>query len=339
MNDYDDSLIGFIDSSSLNFTLCELKHNYLSIIYSLIFFVISAACSLYNYPIMSYDYSPNRFVRAGHNIPHLSKTLGSESNNFDTINDDWTSYIYSVTVFPAIFVAAGILSLLIYQLVLCFRCCCCRNANLHPQPDQQSIFCWTVTKKNPLIFSCFYIFAVFAMCANLCVLISNYYFSNMIDEGKSSMTTLETIFTDISDYGDSLSSVGSTSQTTMNNATCSVYYSSYTSIVSSFISDATDITDTVGTFPDTIESAKDDFSKYTGYISEVLYIYLGVIGGVILMVFFSNCCKTTVYLNFTIAIAELIVLALTVLAGIEMIIVVSDNICFSCMKSGNIIMF
>lgn len=72
-------------------------------------------------------------------IPHLSYKLEPQSSSFDITSSTFdlsNEYIQSLIVFPAILCAAGILSLLVFSIVLLTRCCfiCSKS-----QPDEQNI--------------------------------------------------------------------------------------------------------------------------------------------------------------------------------------------------------
>jgi hypothetical protein len=73
-------------------------------------------------------------------IPHLDYSLQPQSSSFNiTLNRNFdlsNEYIQSLITFPAILLALGILSLLIYSLVLLSQCCftCSKS-----QPQEQDI--------------------------------------------------------------------------------------------------------------------------------------------------------------------------------------------------------
>lgn len=70
------------------------------------------------------SYTPSIAVRAAHNIPHLSKSLKLESNvfNYSIAGTMSTSgYTASLLPFPAIILALGLLSILIFLISMCSR--------------------------------------------------------------------------------------------------------------------------------------------------------------------------------------------------------------------------
>ena len=65
-------------------------------------------------------YTPNLSVRSAHNIPHLTTSLQPSSNKINFTSE----YAMSIVVFPAMLLAIGILSILIFFFLMFFRCCC-----------------------------------------------------------------------------------------------------------------------------------------------------------------------------------------------------------------------
>lgn len=274
------------------------------------------------------DYSPNPLVRAGYHIPHLTNHLGESSLTFQDISTDMVGYMMSILVFPIILVVIGVVSVFIYQLVLMCKCCCkccCKQVTV-PQEDHGGAFIKTITKNNPITMSFFFLFILFAVIANFCVFKSNAYFSNSITQAVGSMADLADIFTDIKGIGNDLVSVGQEMNQTMHMSECASIDSMLGSInqeINSFIYYSDQLVDVVGSFPSSINDAKDTFNKYAQKKNLVVYIYFAVICGIILMLLISSCCKSKFYLNFSIFLTELVVLTLTVIAGAELIVVVS----------------
>ena len=73
------------------------------------------------------DYIPSSSVKAAHNIPHLSMYLKLQSSDFGITTSSLTTsntYVLSLLTLPAIILVAGLISLLIFGLIMVSRCCC-----------------------------------------------------------------------------------------------------------------------------------------------------------------------------------------------------------------------
>jgi hypothetical protein len=284
---------------------------------------------------MAESYTPNSLVRAGYHIPRLTEQLQAANDDFSNIKDDSTSYLISIITFPLIIIAAGILAIIIYQLALCFKwcchCCCkgCQRKEVGPQPLHDGIYMNSITKNNPVTMSFFYILVVFALIANACIYKSNSYFSNSVTEASNSMTSLSDLFTSIADLGEDLVAVGNEMIAIIDSTQCAAIYTvadpDLEGDVSTFISYASEVNTTVGTFPTTIDSYNTEFTTYADKKDIVVYCYFAVITFIIFMLFFTACCKSKMYLNFTIIWVELIVLTLSIVAGLELIVTVSSS--------------
>jgi hypothetical protein len=287
-------------------------------------------------------YTPNELVRAGYHIPHLTNQLGASPLTFESVTDDPETYVMSILVFPILLVVVGVVSILIYQLVLMCKCCCkcCCKKEVIPQVDHGGMFISTITKNNPVTMSFFFIFIVFATIANFCVFKSNGYFSNSIEQSVNAMEDLASIFTDIKGVGTSLVNVGLEMNSTLRSTNCSdvdsLFGDSVNTEINSFIYYSDMVVSTVGGFPSTINDAKDTFNNYAQKKNLVVYIYFAVICGVIFLLFQSACCRSKIYLNFTILLTEIVVLTLTIVAGAELIVVVScyGSVCIFCVLCG-----
>jgi hypothetical protein len=137
---------------------------------------------------------------------------------------------------------------------------------------------------------------------------------------------LSDLFTDISVSGDNLATNGVGMSAILDDSDCDDIDSSTRSDIQDYVdgytSAANSISDMVGGLPDDILDAEDQLTNNGGVkIQQVLWSYWAIILGVALLLFINDCCRSKVFLGFSIVIAEVIVTALTILACVEMVVV------------------
>jgi hypothetical protein len=282
-------------------------------------------------------YTPVGTVRAAHGIPHFDQGFNSVSNKFDVLDDSGainTTYLLSCMSMPICIIVIGVLSLIIYQLVLCFRCCCqhcckhCVSKDHMVIPDgDKSSFCWRMSRHRPVLMTLYWLSLIGALIANYCMYIGRVYVDRAYSSGYDSLTALAAVFNNALTATEGLFHSAGNMVNLLNSQQCSAVFSgsddTASGQVNSFNSSADSIGGFIGSLPEKIEDARDQFASYQGTTDEVLYIYFAFIVFLILLNVLLTLCRSKAYLNFLIAFTELIVLTLTIIAGVEMIVVVS----------------
>lgn len=148
------------------------------------------------YQIQTYVVSQN--VLAGHQIPPVAKFSESQS------------YVIGLTLFPIIIAALGLLSVLIFQSILCVRFCfhslCpdsyreCYNIASASEPDYERrkafhwrSICW------------FFTFITLTLVTNCFVFLGDSYLSTSGKQASNSIVQMSNLFSDIKSNANSLS--------------------------------------------------------------------------------------------------------------------------------------
>lgn len=279
------------------------------------------------------QYTPVALVKAAHNIPHFDKTFSASDSSFaiyDNGNINQT-YLIGVLMFPCVIMVLGILSIIIYQLTLCFRFCCqccCKTCNsfqpMMTAPDDKTMFCCRIAKYKPVLIGFFYLSLVCAVASNFCMYMGHNYLDKSFSSGYDSLIALADVMNNVITSTNGLIANSNEMSAMLDSQACSEVFDSNDDAnakLSNFNSSSSGISGVVGSYPHKIEHAADIFIQYRGQMNEVLYIYFGFILFVILLHVVLTCCRSKVFLNILIAFTELIVLTLTIVAGLEMVLV------------------
>ncbi len=282
-------------------------------------------------------YVPNYLVTMAHKIPHLTQQLSSSLEPFPIDGFSLagsTSYLTSIAIFPAIIIVAGVLSVIIFQLVLvsrfcCQKCCkCCDDRKKREHEDPNCCFCWNISKNNPITIAFFYIFLVLAICANNLMFLGNNSMTTSIHDMGAALGSLANIFDNIAGLSSNLQASGKGILVSLNSTSCISFKNSTGSglqhAMTTFVSSSGSMGSFVGGLPQTLRTNRDLIVSVGGPMKDqVVFIYYGIIFFVGLMFAVSTCCRSKAFLNIWVVLAELIVLTLTIMAGIEMVVVVS----------------
>jgi hypothetical protein len=279
-------------------------------------------------------YDPVASVRAAHSIPHFDNTFTIVDSSFNVLEGGSinSTYLLGVMSMPICIMVIGVLSIIIYQLCLCFRFCCqccCRTCNAyHPMivpENDKSIFCVRLLRHRPLLMAFFWICLIFAAVANFCMYIGHTNIAKAFHTGGNSLTALADVLYNVDDATAGLVASANGMYDLMNSQTCDQFFSSdddASEQLSIFNTSSQHVGGVIGNFPSKIDDARDTFVSYQGMTDLVLFIYFAFILFIILLHVLLTCCRSKAFLNFLIAFTELVVLTLTLVAGVEMIVVV-----------------
>lgn len=92
---------------------------------------------------VSCGYTPNQAVQNGHAIPHLVVSDGALIRGPDSFSLDGEvlsgqGYLAALLPFPIIVTSLGLLCIVLYHVVLCFRCCACCRCLKHKPTEEEA---------------------------------------------------------------------------------------------------------------------------------------------------------------------------------------------------------
>lgn len=155
-------------------------------------------------------YTPNLAVTNGHSIPHLVVSGGALVRGPDAFSasGDLTSgqgYLAALLPFPIIITSIGLLSILLYQLLLCLRCCACFAClkNLPTEEQAANDPLTLVTRRRRLLLA-YALAALFTLLALHALWLANKDLDDGIGLLGSSITSLNDIFRSMQGAGTSM---------------------------------------------------------------------------------------------------------------------------------------
>lgn len=281
-------------------------------------------------------YTPTQFVKIGHSIPHVDPmTRQKTDGSFDTTYN----YFLSVATTPIVLLVIGLVSCIIFALLLLTRCCfrcmsCAPNEDDYlKRPYNGDRLAWAnkTVKTRRIVFGFFVTFLLFALAADHALHWGNAELDSGVAVAISALTTLSTFFSSLYTDTTSLSSgfsgmstgFGSFSTNCTGNSAVSSAISSLSSSLNSGASSTSILAGLLEPLPTYLNLGKTYLSDYMiDYRSIIVYILYAFIAGNIflyaLVVYFrqARLMKLLLFLTY------FIVFILTIICCIEMIFVI-----------------
>jgi hypothetical protein len=204
----------------------------------------------------------------------------------------------------------------------CIRPCQCQQPAVQHQPVVSDYFFISFAKNNKYTFWTFIVLLIVAITANFSVFKSYDYFSNSIAQSTDYVGNIVVALDSIKSVGGDLVMTGGNMLDTLNNTDCVLAagssYDAMSNTLENLVTYSRDIEDIVGTFPRKIGNSRTEFLDYADRKDVIVGIYFAFIMAVICMLFMSTCCPSKLFLNCGIFWGQLVILTLTVIAGLEM---------------------
>ena len=292
------------------------------------------------------DYEPSSDVKAAHMIPHFVLSAQSPEGNggdgdfYIRANDSKGSsdYFQSIVVFPIAILAIGIVSVIVFQIVLICRCLCRRLTCCKVDHTRRSL---NINKWS----LCGILFAAFFTIHFLYIGNSNINLG--VEESMSGFDKLSRLFKGISNAGLALKKESDDLNLIVKNGgtarkeCCSDVNCGGTGNNPQLDSTLDTLFDNLGTFggymeaagkglydlTDSIPSKIDDANsaQETYLITNknlIVYIMYAVITVILVCFLLAGLSKIKIMIQLTIAVNEIIIIALTIICPIVMIFVV-----------------
>lgn len=275
-------------------------------------------------------YAPDNTVKVGHSIPHV----GVDGKLYDSTFTYSEGYLQSLIPVPAVILGIGLLSILIYMSLMCFRCCC-ECIRYAPNRDDYlkdnapiTKFDWAhkVVSRRRLTLFLFVTFLFFTFAVNHILFWGDATISQGVSDASDGLNSLGDTFAVYSDAtGAFVASYARLGQA-MSDVTCQEYNSQaqaqVSSTLSSFEGYATVLNDAISDIAPNIYSASDTFITYgTTKKSTVVYIFYAFIAFDCILLALAAIIRNKVFMQVLLSFSLLIVIALTVICCIEMVIV------------------
>lgn len=294
---------------------------------------------------MSYtsNYSPSYFVKNAHNIPRYG------SSPFSDIVNDYQTYGKSVLAFPVALIVLGILSVIIFQLLLMFRCCC-KCIKYKPDSDAEASdpekapwygnraawVTYVVTRRR--VYTLFFVAVVcMAFVADFIIFNGNTRLTNGARQTMDSLTTLQTTFNEVLGEVTLMQTSSNNAQNYINlakNGNCDPGVSSYIDAMNSAITSLNNVASPLPSKLDLVNSYLQSYAIEKKNL--VVFIFFAVIAFVCVMFAIGGFCAQRWLLQIFIGLTELIVIALTVICCILMVFVeVLGDFCMD--PTGNVL--
>lgn len=286
-----------------------------------------------------FAYKASDIVSAAHKFPHLDKSFTLTSNTFELSSD----YVVSVVVFPVFIIALGIISILIFFMLWTCRCLwtaccgCCKCLQCIPDDSKalelegEKLREWrkrTAFGRNRLIWG-YIISAILAFLAIHTTFVGNAYLNKGVRKESKAIGDVSDVFTYMADLSGNISSNAASIKYVLEDDACvdtlpSSYKDAYTATINSLISVTDSIENSINPLTKDMSKAQDKLIYYGIDVkTTVLMSFYAGIAFVMLLygvaIFFREPKLTRILIFVTV----FVVAALTILCGIETIILVS----------------
>jgi hypothetical protein len=292
------------------------------------------------------DYEPTSDVKAAHMIPHFVVSAQSPEGNgadgdfYIRANDSKGSadYFQSIIVFPIAILAIGILSVIVFQIVLICRCLCRRLTCCKVDHTRRSL---NINKWS----LCGILLAAFFSIHFLYIGNSNINLG--VEESMKGFDKLSLLFKDLSKVGVDLQKESNDLNTIVaingaarvnccSNAQCTgtgldpsldTLFDSLGSlgvIMNGAGKGLYDLTDSIPSKIDDANSAQETYLINNKNL--IVYIMYAVITVILVCFLLAGLSKIKIMIQLVIAVNEIIIIALTIICPIVMIIVVRFSV-------------
>ena len=282
-------------------------------------------------------YSPNSYVTLTHQTPHLSSSLNKASNEYDPSHIN--AYAISVAIFPLILLGLGILSILLYQIILIGRYTCCKSyctrvksgtdeevdiEQMDRESQSRSIEKSTILlccKKDIRNIHLYYYSTLFCATVTICcVCFGSINIFTVITNISSSILSLSDSFASISSTTTLISTDGSNTINILNSFECTNMSSSDRStiinLLHTLMTNVSSINQRAQAFSTNLKIYDSKYTTVPGLPSPeyVLYLYIVILLLNVLLLLISWRLRKKWVLSVTIVLTEVIVFVLTVVA-------------------------
>lgn len=283
------------------------------------------------------QYEPSLDVQAANSIPHFvayptgdDTSAGYTSGEFYVNSEDTDgtlNYLQSVFVLPIALLILGILSVIIFQIVLICRCCCRRWACCKVGETKASVTSNKITYVVFVVASFFLVHFIY---------IGNGLMNSGVSDTIVGFDSLSTLFTGISDVGTGCQTVGAdilASNNAVEHQCCSGacgygthfkdFYDAVDAAANGIKTVGASLYDTTSGIPDKLDLASSYLTQYGQEAkSRVVYCFYAVIAFFNVLLLAAGLSKNKCLLQTMIFFTEIIVIILTIVSTILMIPVV-----------------
>ena len=274
-------------------------------------------------------YEPSLAVKLAHSIPRIGASTSGEvqtdSTPFITI-DDPLGYISTLLGFPILLLVVGLISVILFQIVLCCRCIC-----------KKWKCCQVSDKSYKANYICFFVFIVIAIVADNMQYFGNTYLTLGVKEAMRGTLGISEVFVIldgiavmIGGHGgdiDELIVAGHIGDEDLEycNSSLGVNELFLNMQLSANILKNASVTlhEVMVEVPDKLSMASDNMELYAINQKDlVMYCFYGVILFNLILLIIAGAVRSKVFTQIMIALAEIIVFLLTIICCVEMVIVV-----------------
>lgn len=291
---------------------------------------------------MSYTpeiYSPSRYVNAAHNIPRFDYETFQVTgdNEFPTNTDDLVStdtmYTRGLITLPVWLIVLGIVSVVLMQLLIMFRCCftCLKCA---PNDEDVATEPEKVIKSRNRVFYGFWLFILIMLVADHALYLGNDELDKARDNLVSALTLLKNIFDDINTATLTLideNQILKNQATAISGGSCgaippgSPLDSAVTSMdtaATAMLAAFTAIRDMVKDVPDMLDSSIDTVNYYGSDTKNMgMFSLYGLFLAIVLVFVAGSCLASKWIMWLGLLIGELTCIVSTIVCGIVMVVV------------------
>ena len=277
-------------------------------------------CDSYNTHNFLYDYTP---------APAVDFTNGMASStpiDFGNITDFASEVEIADYAIPILIMVLGIVSVVLFQIMLFFRCCCsCMKCGPDTFNHNKDGWQTKIVRRRKLLFRLFYLFVIAALISDQITLFGSGEIDYAVENTQRAILNLRDI------TSTSIASVSTINQTKYlidaEYATSACYGGAYdftlmrlnltNAPIESFIS----MTDN---FPDTLTDAEETLGDWgVDKKNSVVYVFYVFILLICFLFFISPLMQLKKLLQLCILISEIVIVALSIVFAIEMILLVS----------------
>eukprot|EP01038_Epipyxis_sp_PR26KG_P007292 gene7292-9934_t len=252
---------------------------------------------------LSYSYSPSSEVRTCHSIPHLNGQLQKQSPTFQSDFDLSTTsgYFASLITLPAIILAVGLFSILLFLLIVWSRCCftCSKCSPMSLEDARQKTIedfqAWvrSVNYHRRKILCFFVVFLLAYVFATNTIYFGNRELTRGVRKVADSISDLTYIIDNLITTSYQLKSDSVSLQSVIKNGNClSTASNTLIGYLDDTITAVESVNSTLSDIPNKLNDKRSSFLHFGIFVRElVVYIFYAILMALAILYAFAACLR------------------------------------------------
>lgn len=289
------------------------------------------------------EYKPSGHVKQAHSLPHFNQKLHRTSNQFDASSQsEAINYGKTLLVLPAIILVLFVLTVVIFQLSVCFRTLrnifCC-NGYLHKLVNKclgrEEINLVSAREKHKFIWRhfntrlAFLLFVGLTLATSLLFFRGNRRITHGVVDMQESLSFIDDVVSSVDRHLGSMSVSSANVDAFVNKNACGPYAQKYIEDIATYTAGVTDAVEKARTYTSAVSPAIVTVDEYTttygiDYKNRMIATFVTAICLLLCVYVFAVLFKAPVLLRIVILATEIGVIVLAAICCIQMVFVVRD---------------